>query len=55
MSREGTALVNEREQIEQYLSVHGLEPHLNSVINATVRLRPEDPFTAMASQLQEKR
>ena len=49
--RSSKAVDNEREEIEQYMAVHGLEPHLNTVVNDTVKDRPEDPFAFMAEAL----
>jgi hypothetical protein len=50
-TRTTAAVDNEREQIEQYMAIHGLEPHLNNVVNDLVKERPEDPFASMAAQL----
>jgi hypothetical protein len=52
--RASRAVENEREEIEQYMAVHGLEPQLNNVVNEVVKERPEDPFAAMAAQLLVK-
>jgi enolase len=52
--RTSKAVENEREEIEQYMAVHGLEPQLNSVVNEIVRDRPEDPFATMAQSLLVK-
>jgi enolase len=41
----------EREEIEQYLGEHGVEAHLNRVVNDIVRVRPADPFVSLSAQL----
>ena len=53
-NRTAAAVTGEREEIEQYMATHGLEPQLNAVVNETVKARPEDPFAAMASLLLAK-
>jgi hypothetical protein len=52
--RTSKAVDNEREEIENYVALHGLEPNLNGVVNEIVKDRPEDPYANMAGLLLRK-
>mmetsp|Transcript_106323 Transcript_106323/g.308060 ORF Transcript_106323/g.308060 Transcript_106323/m.308060 type:complete len:343 (+) Transcript_106323:67-1095(+) len=51
-SRSGAAVDTEREEIEQYMTTHALEMHLNQIVNDVVKEQPEDPFVQMSTSLQ---
>lgn len=53
-SRTSKAVDNEREEIENYVALHGLEPNLNGVVNEVVKERPEDPYANMSGLLLRK-